>query len=130
MHLVPVVAGANGKGAAIGAIVGGALLVAAAFVPVLAIGGSFAAATVFGVSSSTVALMGASAILYGTSALLAPKPKLDGGVAAPAASDMNSFIFGGAPDRPVAGRPVQVGFGTSRVPCAVVSLQLKNVRIA
>src|SRR5690606_6806105 len=90
MHLVPVVAGANGKGAAIGAIVGGALLVAAAFVPVLAIGGSFAAATVFGVSSSTVALMGASAVLYGTSALLAPKPRLDGGTAVPTASDMNS----------------------------------------
>lgn len=130
MHLVPVVAGANGKGAAIGAIVGGALLVAAAFVPVLAIGGSFAAATVFGVSSSTVALMGAGAILYGTSALLAPKPKLDGGQVAQGEKATDSFIFGGSPDRPVAGRPVQVGFGTFRVPCAVVSLQLKNVRIA
>lgn len=136
MHLIPVVAGAGGaKGAAVGAIIGGALLIAAAFVPVLAIGGSFAAATVFGVSSSTVALMGAGAVLYGTSALLAPKPALQGGTSVPGSTGgdttrQNSFIFGGAPDRPIAGRPVQVGFGTFRVPCAVISLQIKNVRIA
>lgn len=126
LHIVPVIAGANGKGLAIGLTIAGALLLAAAFAaPLLLGGGLLAGATIGGISTTTIGLIGASLALQGVSMLLAPKPKTSGDD-----KTLDSYMFGGTPDRPVAGRPVPVGFGTFRVPCIPISVQLKNVRVA
>ena len=130
LHIVPVIAGAGGRGGAIGLIVAGAALLTAAFAAPLLLGTAFASTTIFGVSASTVALVGASLGLAGVSALLAPKPKLEGGTTSPTDERFESFMFGGLPTRPIAGRPVPVTFGEFRVNCIPVSVQLKNVSLA
>ncbi len=131
LHIVPVIAGAGGRGGAVGLVVAGAALLTAAFAaPLLLGGGLLGSATIFGVSTQTIGLVGASLALSGVSALLAPKPKLEGGTTSPTDERFESFMFGGLPDRPIAGRPVPVNVGLFRVTCIRVSVQLKNVRLA
>lgn len=130
VHIVPVIAGAGGgKGLAIGLTIAGAALLAVAFAPAaLALAGAIptaAGATVFGVSASTIGWVGVGLLFSGVSSLLATKPELKNGES----KNSDSFLFGGAPDRPVAGRVVPVAFGTFRVPCIPVSVQLKNVTL-
>lgn len=125
IHIVPVIAGAGGgKGLATGLLIAGAALLAVAFAPAaLGLGA-------LGISASTVGLVGASLALQGISMLLAPKPKLEGGETVESGGKLESFMFGGLPYRPVAGRPVPVTFGTFRVDCVPISLAVKNVRLA
>lgn len=130
VHIVPVIAGAGGgKGLATGLLIAGAALLAVAFTPVALGLGAFGSTTIFGISASTVGLVGASLALQGVSMLLAPKPQLDGGETK-SGDKLESFMFGGLPYRPVAGRPVPVTFGTFRVDCVPISLAVKNVRLA
>lgn len=129
LHLVPVIAGAGGgKGLGLGLTIAGAALIGLAFAAPLVLPAILGGATIFGISASTVGLVGAALALQGISLLLAPKPTLEGGKAD--SEKFESFMFGGAPDRPVAGRPVPVTFGEFRVTCIPVSFQLKNVRLA
>ena len=134
LHLVPVVAGTGGgKTLGIGLTIAGAALLVAAFAAPLLLPAALAGGTtIFGVSTTTVGLVGAALALQGVSILLAPKPRLDGGQVTASGDDQNldSFLFGGLPDRPIAGRPVPVTFGTYRVPGILISFQLKNVRLA
>lgn len=133
LHLMPVVAGAGGgKGLGIGLTIAGAALLAASFaVPLLLPAALAGGTTIFGVSTTTIGLVGAAMTLQGASILLAPKPTLAGGqVTGGDEQKLESFLFGGVPDRPVAGRPVPVTFGTYRVSGVLVSFQLKNLRLA
>lgn len=131
LHIIPVVAGASGgRGLGIGLTIAGAALLAAAFAPAALGLGALGATTIFGISAGTVGLFGASLAITGISTLLAPKPRLDGGLTSPSNTRMESFMFGGAPDRPVSGRRVPVIFGTFRVQCIPISVQLKNVRVS
>ena len=130
VHIVPVIVGAGGgKGIATGLLIAGVALLAVAFAPAgLAASGLIygaASGTVLGVSTTTIGLFGAALALQGVSMLLAPKPELKNGES----KNSNSFLFGGAPDRLMAGRVVPVAFGTFRVPCLPVSVQLKNVTL-
>lgn len=130
LHIVPVIAGAGGgKGLGIGLTIAGIALLGVAFGAPLLLGTAFASTTIFGVSASTIGLVGASLALAGVSALLAPKPKLEGGTTSPNDERMESFIFGGFPDRAITGRPVPVVFGKFRVVCLPISVQIKNLRI-
>lgn len=132
LHIVPVVAGAGG-GKGLGwalAIAGVALLGAAFAAPLLLGGGLLAGASIGGISATTVGLVGASLALQGVSMLLAPKVATPGSAGADTGDKMDSFLFGGAPDRPVTGRPVPVGFGTFLVLCTPISFQLKNIRLS
>lgn len=129
LHIIPVISGAGGgRGLGIGLAIAGAALLGLAFGAPLVLGASFASTTILGVSSSTVALFGASLALTGLSSLLAPKPKLEGGTVSPDSSQMESFLFGGAPERAVTGRPIPLVFGRFRVVCLPISVQIKNVR--
>lgn len=131
VHVVPVIAGAGGgKGLATGLLIAGAALLAVAFAPAALGLGALGSTTIFGISASTVGFVGASLALQGVSMLLAPKPKLEGGETVESGGKLESFMFGGLPYRPVAGRPVPVTFGTFRVDCVPISLAVKNVRLA
>lgn len=130
LHIIPVISGAHGgKWLGIGAAIAGAALLSLAFgVPLLA-GWAFGSTTILGVQASTIALFGGTLGLYGLTHILAPKPKLDGGLTSPSDERMESFLFGGAPERPIAGRPVPVNFGTTRVKCIPISTRIKNIRL-
>lgn len=127
LHIVPVIGGAGGKGKAIGLgflIAGALLLTAGLAAPLVGV------STIFGVSASTVGLIGGAMTLYGARVLLAPKPTLSEGTTADSDAKLDSFLFGGAPDRSITGRCVPVSFGYCRTPCIPVSFRLTNVRIA
>ncbi|NVO13912.1 MAG: tail assembly protein [Rhodoplanes sp.] len=125
LHIVPVVAGAGGKGFIIAGLTLMAAAVAFAVAGPMGSMGVFAAmgaTTVFGVSTATIALVGVALTLQGVSMLLASKADT-----AAAASDAStsSFLFGGDPGRPVAGRPVPVSFGTTLVTAIPISVQFR-----
>lgn len=129
VHVVPVIAGAGGgKGLATGLLIAGAALLAVAFAPAALGLGALGSTTIFGISSTTVGLFGAALALQGVSMLLAPKPKMEGGKTQ-GNERLESFMFGGLPYRPVAGRPVPVTFGSFRVDCEPISLAIRNVKL-
>lgn len=126
LHIVPVPVGAGGGGKTlgIGLLVAGALLLTAGLAaPLLGV------TTLFGIQASTIGLIGASMALYGAKALLAPKPALSEGTTKDGDSKLDSFLFGGSPDRSITGRCLPVSFGYTRVNCIPVSFRLTNVRI-
>ena len=119
-----VAGGGGGKTLGVGLLVAGALLLTAGIAAPL-----IGVSTIFGVSAGTVGLVGASLALMGARILLAPKPTLAEGTKQED-KKLDSFLFGGAPDRAITGRCVPVSFGYTRVTCIPVSFSLTNARIA
>lgn len=117
--IAPVIAGAGG---AVGRILLGAALIAAAFfVPPLA-----AFALPFGGSLATVAFgIGVSLALGGVAQLLAPQPKSP----EPQEENPPSYVFDGAVNTQAQGQPVPVGYGRMIVGSAVISAGLTTVDI-
>lgn len=115
LHVVPVLAGAGGKAGAIGMIIVGVALIATAFLAGPAIIGALGlTGTLLGTALPNIALsLGAGLALQGVSALLAPKPKVQG--SQPETEKQRSYLFGGSSiEGVVQGRPVPLVFGTIR----------------
>lgn len=118
LHIVPVIAGAGGTGRAIGKIVVGVALVAAAvFVPVLG-ATAFLGTTLAGVAGS----VGLSLALSGVSTLLTKAPQTQSGNAA--VDQRASFLFGGQLNVTTQGGPVPCVYGRFRVGSVLISAGL------
>lgn len=126
IHIFPAIIGAGGKGAGIGAIVLGIVLIAIAVVAVVYTGG--AAAGLIGAIGSTagqVALVGLGAVAFGVSALLAQSPTTgDYSSQASGADAKQSFIFNGAVNNTEQGVPVPLVYGRHLVGSTVISAGL------
>jgi predicted phage tail protein len=131
ISFVPVVAGAG----AVGRIIAGIALVALAFaVPGIgAAVGAKAAATIFGVGLSKLALsiafVGASLVLGGVAQLLTPTPKLTQG-ADSEGDPRKSYSFSGVQNTSRAGVPVPVVYGETLVGSVVISAGIDIVQVA
>lgn len=127
LHIVPVIAGEKGSGAAIGKIVLGIALVAAAFVFAPAAAGLGATAfSVFGASVSygSIALFGAAMAFAGLSQVLSPSPKAGNYGDRNKPDQRPSFLFNGAVNTAEQGGPVPLVFGRFRTGSQVISAGL------
>lgn len=123
----PTVQGAGGNGFSIGKIIFGAALVVASF---------FMPATVFGLSSLGIGLLGGGLVLSGVADLITPTPKLSGqtitgtsgGTEAAETSTLESNLFTRNQGTGGQGEAVPVLYGQRRVQAPrIISFGLKNL---
>lgn len=105
-----------------GGAAAGAAFTSPGEIGLVASGFNFGATAGFGLSFGQIALFGASLVLQGVSALLAPSPDTSGPVEAPAAR--RSFLFTGSTNTIEQGGPVPILYGRMRVGSSVVSAGL------
>lgn len=129
LHIIPVVAGAGGKGGFGAMIVIGLTLIAGALFVGAPAFAAFAGTLGLGAGAGSIAFnatlaIGASLALQGVSGLLAKTPKALGGDVDDEASRRESFLFGSIAQGTLQGRPVPVVFGRVRVTAVPISLGL------
>ncbi len=117
LHIVPVLAGAGGRGG-LGKIIAGVFLIGAAFFfpgAIAAIGTS----TGLGITAAQVAGLGVALALTGLGQMLAPKPKTN--------KDQSSYLLEGGPNVTSEGGPVPLVYGRRvRVKPVIVGLGLSS----
>lgn len=132
LHIVPVIAGANGRGASIGKIVLGVALVAAAVVFAPAGAGLAAALPAgglgLGITFGNVALFGFAMAVAGVSQMLAPAPKAADFETRNAPDQRPSFLFNGAVNTSEQGVAIPLCYGRFRCGSVVVSAGLEAER--
>lgn len=117
LHIVPVLAGAGGRGG-IGKIIAGVFLIGAAFffAPSIA---AFGTSTGLGITAGQVAGLGVALALTGLGQMLAPKPK--------ATKDQSSYLFEGGANVTAEGGPVPLVYGRkARVKPVIVGIGLST----
>lgn len=116
LHIVPVLAGAGGRGG-LGKIIAGVFLIGAAFLfpgTIAAIGSS----TGLGITASQVAGLGVALALTGLGQMLAPKAK--------STKDQSSYLFEGGANVTTEGGPVPLAYGRFRVNPVIVGIGLST----
>jgi predicted phage tail protein len=113
LKLVPVVMGSGSLGRI---LLGGALIFAAVFNPLGALGGT---ALLTGTAATIATAVGTSLIIGGVSELLFPAPKTPNLQDRP--DNKPSYVFNGAVNTTAQGYPVPVGYGRMIVGSAVIS---------
>ena len=117
IKIVPVIAGAGGDGLAIGQIIVGAALIAAAFIPGL----NAVVATVF-------ATLGTGLLLSGVSTLLTPTPQTPTGPDTEK-DPRKSFSFSGIQQTSRQGVPVPIVYGETIVGSVVISVGVDTEKV-
>lgn len=118
LHIVPVVGGGAN---ALGKIIAGIALIAAAFLAPYALPSiSFAAGSVAASITGVAVGIGASLALGGVAMMLAPAPQTQNGNAS--VDQMQSFLFGGLTNVATQGGPVPLVYGRMRVGSVEVSV--------
>ncbi len=117
LHIVPVLAGAGGRGG-IGKIIAGVFLIGAAFFFPGAIG-AIGTSTGLGITAGQVAGLGVALALTGLGQMRAPKPK--------ATKDQSSYLFEGGANVTAEGGPVPLVYGRkARVKPVIVGIGLST----
>lgn len=129
LHIVPVVAGAGGRGGAVAKIAIGVAIVAGAFFFAPAAAGlgatAFSVAGV-GVTYGNIVAIGAAVALAGVAQLMAPQPKAN---VATERDRRESFLFNGITNTIEQGGAVPIVYGRARVGSTVVSAGLQAEQI-
>lgn len=126
VSIIPVVTGAGGDRGGLGLIIGGAILIGAAFTggATLGLSGFAAGGTGFVAGAAAAAgNIGLALVLGGTAQLLTPTPEVPGLDGDPR-NDPNNFSFSGVQNTAREGVPVPVAYGEVIVGSVVISAGL------
>lgn len=120
LHIVPVLRGAGGKGAAVGKIIAGILLAGFAFFAAPALMGLGLSAT----TVKTIGMLGIGLALQGVSSLLSPQSKKKDAV------DDSSKLFQGIPNNSEQGIPIPLIVGRMRLQgMPIISTRIITARV-